>query len=222
MDDKAVTRASRDFYGRTFQAHAVSHGSLGYSGPQAQESRFEQFTRFADLTGSSVLDAGCGFADLYPFLAARFKDVRYTGIDIMPEFVAAARKRQPNAEILEMSIESLPKNRSWDFVFACGPFNLKQHTFEVVERGLRAMWQRANKAVAVSLLSRYSTSAENPEASYYEPADFVALAGKLSRRFSLNHGYRDNDFLLTIFKDQAHAGLEQNPGKITAATIRKP
>lgn len=66
-----------------------------------------------------VLEVGCGPGDL----AARlFEDqsVRYVGIDLGPEEVAAAKERCPGFEFRVASAESLPFDEgSFDFVVAC-------------------------------------------------------------------------------------------------------
>src|SRR3954467_6311060 len=46
-------------------------GSLLWASPETQAVRFEAIQRLADLGGKSVLDVGCGRADLYDFLHAR-------------------------------------------------------------------------------------------------------------------------------------------------------
>src|SRR3954447_15191682 len=46
-------------------------GSLLWASPETQAVRFEAIQRLAHLDGKSVLDVGCGRADLYDFLHAR-------------------------------------------------------------------------------------------------------------------------------------------------------
>ena len=49
------------------------------------------------LSGSRVLDVGCGVGDLYGYALRQGLRVRYTGLDILPEMVAHARGRYPEA-----------------------------------------------------------------------------------------------------------------------------
>ena len=47
---------------------ADSSFALGWLNKHDQQVRFETLAKIADLNGKTVMDAGCGYADLYPFL----------------------------------------------------------------------------------------------------------------------------------------------------------
>ena len=42
-----------------------------------------------------MLDFGCGLGHLVPYLAEHFGPIDYQGVDMVPEFVAAARELHP-------------------------------------------------------------------------------------------------------------------------------
>ena len=68
-------------------------GSLLWASPETQSIRFEAIERLADLGGKSVLDVGCGRADLYDFLHARGIQVAdYIGIEAVPALAEAAER----------------------------------------------------------------------------------------------------------------------------------
>ncbi|MCA8939195.1 MAG: class I SAM-dependent methyltransferase [Planctomycetes bacterium] len=216
------TDAAREYYERTYQEHGEDLQTLMWSSPATQEERFASLLGAADLSGCSVLDVGCGFADLKPFLEKHFKGVCYTGLELMPDIAAVARKRQPGAEILEGTLDEIPSGRSWDWVVESGVFNMHWATFDVIESSLRKMFALAKRGVAGNFLSCHSTRPPNVEAAYYDPSDFVALAAKLTRRFSLVHDYRDNDFALYLFKDANGSGLEERPSMPSGDLIKRP
>ena len=64
--------------------------ALGWKAEHSQWSRFEVILRSADFSHCSVLDVGCGRGDLKAHLDDAFPGVRYTGIDLLPEFVEDA------------------------------------------------------------------------------------------------------------------------------------
>lgn len=72
--------------------------------------------------GNTVLDVGCGPADILRYLTR----VRYVGIDLNREYLAAARERfrdvQPDARFLEMDVRALTADwaHSFDLVLAQG------------------------------------------------------------------------------------------------------
>ena len=56
-----------------------------------------------------LLDVGCGTGPMIELLLQRYPRRRYTGLDITPEMIAAARrKRLPNAEFVVGDSERLP------------------------------------------------------------------------------------------------------------------
>jgi len=68
-------------------------GALGWPNPAGQQARFAALAGIADLAHCTVLDAGCGHADLYPFMRRRFPGVRYCGIEQQPELLDVAQAR---------------------------------------------------------------------------------------------------------------------------------
>lgn len=70
------------------------------------------------LSFRSVLELGCGFGRVGASIKARWPDVQYTGIDISPDLVAAARKRLPDSHIIEADMVTFSSTRKWDLVLA--------------------------------------------------------------------------------------------------------
>ena len=58
-------------YLRAATLYGDGFGSLLWASPETQAVRFDAIQRLGDLGGKSVLDVGCGRADLYDFLHAR-------------------------------------------------------------------------------------------------------------------------------------------------------
>ena len=71
-----------------------------------QEERFSALTSRVDLTrAKSVLDVGCGFGDLFPFLTERGFRGRYVGIDFIDELLEVGRQAYPDAELTLADID---------------------------------------------------------------------------------------------------------------------
>ncbi|UCD85434.1 MAG: methyltransferase domain-containing protein, partial [Deltaproteobacteria bacterium] len=94
----------RQFYLPRFQRYRDSPWSLAWNSQESQELRYrilsqiDQFTPKKIGRGTSLLDLGCGLGHLVDFLEKNGMEVSYTGIDIIPEFIAAAKKRRPEDE----------------------------------------------------------------------------------------------------------------------------
>lgn len=70
----------------------------------------------AALDFRTVLDVGCGYGRLAEKLAEIRPDMVYTGVDVSPDLLAAARARHPQGEYIESSIADFSPRRKWDLV----------------------------------------------------------------------------------------------------------
>ena len=72
-----------------------------------------------------LLDCGCGTAPMLSLLRERYPDRRYTGIDLTPEMIAAAKaKGMPGVELVVGDCEDLPfPDASFDAVICCQSFH---------------------------------------------------------------------------------------------------
>jgi hypothetical protein len=59
----------------------ASHATLGWKEPAGQEARFKVLSGIGPLNGRSVLDAGCGHADLFAYLVKLYPQLYYYGIE---------------------------------------------------------------------------------------------------------------------------------------------
>lgn len=81
-------------YLKAAERHGGGFGSLLWASPETQSARFAALCRICDFSGVSVLDAGCGRADLLDFLLARgVVPSRYVGLEAVPELAAVAEAK---------------------------------------------------------------------------------------------------------------------------------
>jgi SAM-dependent methyltransferase len=149
-------------YEKRLQEFGYSPATLGWGVNGRQEVRFSVLAELAlRVPGSSVLDVGCGFCDLYDFLEKQGWQGRYTGIDIVPGLLEVARQRHPNLDVQELDItdESVSLNKDeYDFVISSGALNaaLPSGSNEAhIELALRSMHRRSRYATCVDFLSSY-------------------------------------------------------------------
>lgn len=194
----------------TIERYETRLSQYGYS-PQAlgwgQHGR--QSVRFAVLAeaamrqpASSVLDIGCGFADLYDFLRAQGWQGQYTGVDIVPGLLAVARERHPELSLIEGDINLLNDVPEHDYVIASGIFNarLKQGDNQsFTEQTLIRMIGLARVVVCVDFLSTY-VDFQKETAWHTDPAWALSFARRLSRRVALRHDYMPYEFALFIYR----------------------
>lgn len=172
--------------------------ALGWHSREAQLKRFDALAQAGDMSGCSVLDVGCGLGDLLPFLAARYPDMQYTGIDINSLFLEAAAERYhdwPNVTFLHTDIgtANLP---AADYVLASGALSYRNSEEDFLFRMIRKLYGCANKAVIFNLLS--SLSEPNALLCTYEPVATLNYCKTLSPDVSLVEGYWDGDFTVRV------------------------
>ena len=72
-----------------------------------------------------VLDVGCGTGSLLYYLVSSYPKAQLSGIDLVPEMLAIARRRlPPSIELREGSVEHLPfEDEQFDIVVSCSMFH---------------------------------------------------------------------------------------------------
>lgn len=180
----------------------------------SQERRFAAFHRWiADAPPRDLLDVGCGFADLLPYLRERGWQGDYCGLDLVPEFVEIAQELHLGDQRADFFAGDLFAadlgDRRFEAVFACGLCN--HNRGELHLDFVRALLDRtaevATDRIAVDFLS--ATSDRRRDDLYYmEPAQAAELALARGRRFELDHGYMPFEFMLKL-RCQSRVAPEQ-------------
>ena len=149
-----------------------------------------------------VLDVGCGFADFANFLDTRYRDVRYTGVDVSRAMLDEAARLHPDKDIRRLNILNERPGR-FDLVTANGIFYLLGDGAEGLMRELIvAMFEAAVEGVAFNSLSAWAVDKEDGE-FYADPLDTLAFCRTLTPRVVLRHDYHPRDFSVYLYKDAA-------------------
>ena len=179
-----------------------NHDVLDWAGPDTQISRFEVLTRHVDLAGKSLLDVGCGLGDLAEFLRRKKIPVQYTGVDVIEEMLARARRahtreRFLQADIFSESAENDPlKGETFDVVFCSGALNLNLgNNLEFLPWALRRLRGLANEALVVNFLRARGPFCD-PVYFYYRPDDVLEILQPIAGqgRVRIIDDYLPNDF----------------------------
>ena len=101
-----------------------------------QPIRFKVLEEIGILDGSSVLDIGCGFGDLFSFLKEQGINVNYLGIDINPSLIEIAREKYPNIKFKVLDIDNEEIEEKYDWVVSSGVFNYNMPNSESFIRNM--------------------------------------------------------------------------------------
>lgn len=185
-----------------------------------QNYEFE-FLRRVDgfLPGDSVLDVGCGFGDLEPYLRGHGWTGRYCGVDITADIVEAGLHRNPALDLRLCDIQTQQDVGTFDWVFCSGTLNLtcaQNDSASHFESMVRTMFGLAEKGVAFNMLSPFADY-RSENCFYPDFSALVEIVRSLSKRFSIRHDYMPYEMLVYLYKDdailpcinifQAHEGL---------------
>jgi len=153
-------------YERRVKRDRPNYDILDWSCPEEQEMRFAVLARALREDGLvgphaprpfTVLDVGCGMADLRTYLHAHQPAARYVGVDIASKVLIEAKRRAPGAELAVADVFSaapFPEN-TFDVVFCSGVFNLNVGNNEAFLRsGIPALFSLARHCLVVNFLHR--------------------------------------------------------------------
>ena len=189
-------------YTERFLEFGYSPETLGWGKNGKQNIRFSVLANDAIKENASVLDIGCGFADLYSFMREKSWKGNYHGIDIVPVLINKAKEHYPNIKLENKDFSNDHLNKS-DYVIASGIFNAKLNeelNEQYIEKSLVRMFELCNKAVCVDFMSTY-VDFKKLGAWHTSPEWAFSIAKKISKRVVLRSDYMPYEFTLIIYKD---------------------
>jgi SAM-dependent methyltransferase len=191
-----------EYYTRLLQQHGIDPGAVDWGTRESQALRFKVLCEVGPLEHTSVLDVGCGLGDLYGYLRTTGVPVDYTGYDITPGLLQAARLRFPEGRFIERNVVSIPDSEvlaSFDFVIASGIFYLRQAEPDAYLRDTVArLFRLARRGVAFNSLSARATE-KSPGEYYADPALVLRACLDLTPRVLLRHDYLVHDFTVYLY-----------------------
>jgi SAM-dependent methyltransferase len=194
-------------YEDRFAAMGYDMRTIGWNGRADQGLRFEVLCDVADLSGRSVCDVGCGFGDLYDYLASRFRGVTYTGIDLAPSLVGKARELHTGADFRVHDILEQRLTERFDYFLLSGALNYRfAENMKLTRDMLALMFELADEGVAANFLTSY-VNYEHPRNFHHNPEAVFALARSMTRWVTIRHDYPLWEFTLFMYKHPRGAAL---------------
>lgn len=200
MNDKEI-RETIERYNQRLEEHGESEEALGWGPKGRAKLRYEILLSRWDITSSSVLDFGCGFGDMYGYIAAKgIPYVAYTGIDINRKFIEIAKQKYKGAKFYDGELPTGMAASGFDFVFSSGVFN---HTLEDNIGFIKEKFDWFDKickgGFAVNFLSD-RVDFQYDYTYHANPAEILKLAYNYSNNVVLRNDYMPFEF--TIFVDK--------------------
>jgi SAM-dependent methyltransferase len=154
----------------------------------------------------SVLDVGCGNGFLYGHLQRTGRLTRYVGLDLLPHMIDEAMRRFPEGDFRQLDLLALDSDERFDLVVCSGSLNVRvpKHT-RWVQRMLAAMWQRAERAVAVNFQTtrafQYNPEARHDQDLFHgDRAQLLAWCEPLTPWVAMRQDYLGDDCTFYLYK----------------------
>lgn len=185
------------------QRFGYSPNALYWSNREIQELRFQILLEIGIPSGSSVLDVGCGFGDLYGFMQRQGIESDYTGIDLSTELIEKGRELYPDASFFSGDLFDLnPAPQSFDYILLSGALNEPMNDAgEYAKRVIETMYQTCRKGLAFNLLNADDEQiARCWDLQSFKPEEMLGFCQQLSSDCQLRDDYLNNDFTMLINK----------------------
>jgi len=186
------------------QKHGAGFGSLLWASPNTQRARFAALARAVDFNGLTMLDAGCGRADLFDYLLSRdVHPAKYIGLEAVDCLADAAYDHLPAPHEIHQADfvrKAAALNRGADVIVFCGSLN----TFDtqLFYRCIVNAFEVASQGVVLNFLASTALAA-GAHLNWHSVQSVLAFAGKLSPRVSLWEDYLPGDATVLLRKGAA-------------------
>jgi SAM-dependent methyltransferase len=201
---KEVIKVKQHFQ-ENYERHGVAPEALSWKGKGAAHQRFRQIWAEIDFNDKSVLDIGCGFGEMGRFLAKRYENVDYLGIDIVPEFIEEAKKQNPNLKFEVKDVFSDEIEQKYDVVIASGVLNSNVgDNMKYRKRGIKRMYKLAKKVFVFNMLGGHPQPENKSDSNvwYADSLEILEYCLSLTRRVLLRHHYNPRDFTIFMYPVQ--------------------
>lgn len=183
------------------EKHGAKFESLLWANPSAQAARFAALARWCEIEGRTLLDAGCGRADLLAYLQEqRVEPAHYFGIEAVEELAVVAEQRNlPHAQIIRGDFIDDPTilNRGAHVIIFSGSLNtLSPDDFY---QTLRIAWQYTQSELAFNFLCSPRLASGN-HLNWYRTTDLLELAYSLTPDVAVDDSYRKGDCTIVMRK----------------------
>jgi SAM-dependent methyltransferase len=156
----------------------------------------------------SLLDFGCGLGHLFDHIQnhAGDSEIRYTGLDLSPKYLTAARLRHPGAEFIQMDVldsdDALP---DYDYAVLNGLFNYRgaidyQTMLQYWRDLMEIVYRHCRVGLAFNVMSKIVDWERDD--LFHLPFDTMAehVGRHLSRHFIIRHDYRAYEYTTYVYR----------------------
>ena len=201
-DFSKIDQRSQEVYSAAIASGANEHERVLWHDAARQYYRFKEIAEFIpDIARPqlSVLDVGCGNGEFLKYLNFCGFRGAYSGIDSHAGMVEEVARRFPGVSVSRKDILN-DKIDAADVVVMSGIFNVDcGQSADYVRAVVTAAFGIARDLVIFNAISTH-VSRRDEGHFYLDPADAISIAGGLSGRFALRHGFVPYNYTVAVYK----------------------
>jgi len=175
---------------------------VGWSSKEEQETLFDAALWLASAPGLSILDVGCGRADLYT--KATEKGLVYKGIDYNPNIISIAQQKYPEVSVETLDVLDIDAGADYDWVVGSGLFNIAvKDPADYAQAVVAKMYDKAKIGVAFNLLTSIPediADEDKQQLVVWEPAAWLAYLELTYKKVICRTDYLEGDTTFYILK----------------------
>lgn len=202
---------SLNIYKKRFKEFGVDPKALLWKSRGAAHQRFRQFWSEIDFDNKSVLDIGCGFGEMGNFLTKRYKNVKYKGVDIMPEFIDNGKLLYPHLDLETRDFHALTKAVSYsdikfDVVLASGVLNSNygnsKKNMDYRKKSIKKMFSLTDNCLAFNMLGSHPQFKNKKDSNvwYADSLEVLNFCMTLTKKVLFRSNYHPSDFTVFMYK----------------------
>ena len=206
MPNAEVSARMHKHYLGTFTEHgATSRGVDWGSDGERHALRLAKMLQLLSHSGvgegeeRTLLDVGCGYGALYPYLRSRWPRMQYTGIDLCKPMIDAALEAHPSASWIVGDLLEHDWTTRYDFVVCNGVLTQKLTTdptemLAFAETFIKRMFELSNIGMAFNVMTSH-VNYKVPNLYYRDPGQVMHwVLDNITNRVIIDHSYELYEF----------------------------
>lgn len=190
-------------YQEQLRKHGATAQAFKWISPESMHLRHQQLLADIDLQEKRILDVGCGFGDIIPFIRQKSTRFSYLGVDMVRQIIEIARQQHPGFSFLVRNYFEDPMDESFDWVISSGTLNSQfGDAIRFRKRAIQTMFGHAVVGVAFNMAGSHPPPPSKSESSifYADSLEVVEFCLTFTPKVILRHHYHPKDFTVIMFR----------------------
>ena len=195
------------YYTEKVREHGATHRGVDWNSSESQFLRFDQLLKICPTSKPfTLLDFGCGYGALAPYVQERYPNCSYRGFDVSEAMITQARSTLGPDSERRAFVTDLADLPIADVTVASGIFSVKLDTpTDLWEKYISATLDRlctvSSDGFAFNMLTGFSEPAKmRPDLYYADPTFFFTHCRRYSNFVALLHDYPIYEFTILVRK----------------------